>query len=75
MMHPGKIMDIAKFNMGQYRIFWYIQGDNTPEYVEHVGYLDIWKLFPDFRKGRSLKAFYREIVSRDTSGRLHAHYV
>lgn len=65
-MHPSNIMDIANFNMGQYRISWCIRGDNTPEYADYLGYLDFWKLFPDFPRGRSLEAFYREIISGDT---------
>lgn len=65
-MHPSNIMDIANFNMEQYRISWCIRGDNTPEYADYLGYLDFWKLFPDFPRGRSLEAFYREIISGDT---------
>lgn len=57
--HPSNIMDTANFNMGQYRISWCIRGDNTPQYAEYLGYLDFWKLYPQFPKGRSLEAFYR----------------
>ncbi|GLA62065.1 hypothetical protein AtubIFM55763_007281 [Aspergillus tubingensis] len=57
------IMDVANYKMGQYRISWYIRGDNTPEYAEYLGYLDFWKLFPDFPKGRSLKAFYQQVLT------------
>ncbi|ODM20379.1 hypothetical protein SI65_03432 [Aspergillus cristatus] len=66
-MHPSNIMDIANFNMGQYRISWCIRGENTPEYADYLGYLDFWKLFPDFPRGRSSEAFYQEIISGDTS--------
>ncbi|GLA18389.1 hypothetical protein AnigIFM62618_006032 [Aspergillus niger] len=46
-------MDVANYNMGQYRISFCIRGDNTPEFADYPGYLDFWKLFPDFPKGRS----------------------
>ncbi|KAK9365086.1 isoflavone reductase [Lipomyces kononenkoae] len=68
MTHPTNIMDCANFNMGLYRISWCIRGDNTPEYADYLGYLDFWNLFPDFPKGRSLEAFYREVISGDKSG-------
>ncbi|KAE8374979.1 isoflavone reductase family protein [Aspergillus bertholletiae] len=61
--HPSKIMDTANFNMAQYRISWCVRGDNTPEYAEYLGCLDFWKLFPDFPRGRSLEAFYQEVIS------------
>ncbi|GKZ36806.1 hypothetical protein AbraIFM66950_008038 [Aspergillus brasiliensis] len=57
------IMDIANYNMGQYRISWCIRGDNTPEYADYLGYLDFGKLFPDFPRGRSLKAFYQQVLT------------
>ncbi|KAB8255018.1 isoflavone reductase family protein [Aspergillus pseudonomiae] len=63
MQHPDNIMDCANYNMGQYRISWCVRGDNTPEYAEYLGYLDFWKLFPDFQKGTSLESFFRGIVS------------
>ena len=70
MMHPSNIMDTANFNVGQYRISWCVRGDNTPEYADYLGYLDFWKLFPDFTRGKRLEAFYREVldgVSSDKS--------
>ncbi|PYI09371.1 isoflavone reductase family protein [Aspergillus sclerotiicarbonarius CBS 121057] len=66
--HPSNIMDIANYNMGQYRISWCLRGDNTPEYADYLGYLDFWKLFPDFPKGRSLEAFYRDVLSGGSLG-------
>jgi hypothetical protein len=68
LMHPSNIMDTANFNMGQYRISWCIRGDNTPEYADYLGYLDFWKLFPDFPRGKSLAEFYAEVIERP-SGR------
>ncbi|CAG8299566.1 unnamed protein product [Penicillium salamii] len=65
--HPSNLMDIANFNMGQYRVSWCIRGDNTPENAEYLGYVDFWKLFPDFQKAKSLEDFYREIVTKGTS--------
>lgn len=64
--HPSNIMDTASFNMGQYRISWCIRGDNTPEYADYLGYLDFWKLFPDFKRGRSLEAFYRHVITESS---------
>ncbi|OGM50760.1 hypothetical protein ABOM_000727 [Aspergillus bombycis] len=63
MQHPDNIMDCANYNMGQYRISWCVRGDNTPEYAEYLGYLDFWKLFPDFQKGTSLESFFQSIVN------------
>lgn len=60
-------MDTANFNMGQYRISWCVRGDNTPEYADYLGYLNFWKLFPEFPKGKSLETFYREVLSRTAS--------
>ncbi|KAL2815113.1 isoflavone reductase family protein [Aspergillus granulosus] len=60
--HPRNIMDTANFNMGQYRISWCVRGDNTPEYADYLGYLNFWKLFPEFPKGKSLEQFYREVL-------------
>ncbi|KAF2141490.1 uncharacterized protein K452DRAFT_351566 [Aplosporella prunicola CBS 121167] len=60
--HPSNIMDTASFNMGQYRISWCIRGDNTPEYAEYLGYEDFGNLYPDFPQGRSLKAFYDQVL-------------
>ena len=57
------IMDVANYNMGQYRISYCIRGDNTPEYADYLGYQDFWKLFPDIPKGRSLKAFYQQVLT------------
>ncbi|KAI2895243.1 hypothetical protein CBS63078_4258 [Aspergillus niger] len=62
------IMDVANYNMGQYRISWCIRGDNTPEFADYLGYLDFWKLFPDFPKVRSLKAFYQQVVTGPCAG-------
>ncbi|KAI2816483.1 hypothetical protein CBS147321_5168 [Aspergillus niger] len=62
------IMDVANYNMGQYRISWCIRGDNTPEFADYLGYLDFWKLFPDFPKVRSLKAFYQQVVTGACAG-------
>jgi len=58
-------MNTANFNMGQYRMSWCVRGDNSPEYAEYLGYLDFWKLFPDHRKGRSLKHFYENVLAQD----------
>ena len=66
-MHPSNILDIANFNMGQYRISWCVRGDNTPEYADYLGCLDFWKLFPDFPRGRNLECFYRDIVEGRTT--------
>ncbi|KAL4990012.1 isoflavone reductase family protein [Aspergillus falconensis] len=52
MSHPSNIMDTASFNMGQYCISWCVRGDNTPEYADYLGYLDYWKLFPNYTKGK-----------------------
>lgn len=60
-------MDTANFNIGQYRISWCIRGDNTPQYAEYLGYLDFWKLYPRFPKGRSLEAFYRTTLEEGSS--------
>ncbi|KAE8416008.1 isoflavone reductase family protein [Aspergillus pseudocaelatus] len=62
MMHPDNIMDCANYNMGEYRISWCVRGDNTPEYAEYLGYLDFWKLFPDFQKGTSLVSFFQSVA-------------
>lgn len=59
---PDNIMHVASYNMGQYCISWCIRGDNTPEYADYLGYLEFWKLYPDFPKGRSLEAFYEHIL-------------
>ncbi|KZF21394.1 isoflavone reductase family protein [Xylona heveae TC161] len=67
-MRARDIMDVANFNMGQYRISWCIRGDNTPEYADYLGYLDFWKMFPDFPKGRSLMEFYQEVLRGNASG-------
>ncbi|RMJ09821.1 hypothetical protein CDV36_010529 [Fusarium kuroshium] len=48
--HSDNTMDIANYNMGQYRISWCIRGDNTPEYADYLGYVDFWNLFPEFRR-------------------------
>lgn len=56
--HPSNIMDIAQYNMGQYRLSWCVRGDNTPEYADYLGYLDFWKLFPEFERGRTLEQFF-----------------
>jgi len=66
-MHPSNIMDIANYNMGQYRISWCIRRDNTPEHAKYLGYLDLWDLNPNFPQGRSLEAFYREVVGKNSS--------
>lgn len=55
-------MDTANFNMGQYRLSWCVRGDNTSEYADYLGYLNFWELFPDLPKGRSLEAFYQEVL-------------
>ncbi|KAI8674610.1 NmrA domain-containing protein [Fusarium keratoplasticum] len=65
--HPENIMDIANYNMGQYRISWCIRGDNTPEYADYLGYADFWNLFPDFPRGRSLAEFYQYVLDNDLS--------
>ncbi|RSM05191.1 hypothetical protein CEP52_006391 [Fusarium oligoseptatum] len=65
--HPDNIMDIANYNMGQYRISWCIRGDNTPEYADYLGYVDFWNMFPDFPRGRTLAEFYRYILDNDLS--------
>ncbi|RSL50397.1 hypothetical protein CEP54_011965 [Fusarium duplospermum] len=65
--HPDNIMDIANYNMGQYRISWCIRGDNTPEYADYLGYVDFWNLFPDFPRGRTLAEFYRYVLDNDLS--------
>lgn len=62
--HPSNIMQTANFNMGQYRVSWCVRGDNTPEYADYLGFLDFWKLFPDFPKGKSLEAFYQGVVNK-----------
>lgn len=64
--HPSNTMDTASFNMRQYRISWCIKGDNTPEYADYLGYLDFWKLFPDFPSGRSLEAVYQDVVTESS---------
>ncbi|KAL2669973.1 hypothetical protein Neosp_014851 [[Neocosmospora] mangrovei] len=65
--HPDNIMDIANYNMGQYRISWCIRGDNTPEYADYLGYVDFWNLFPEFPRGRSLAEFYQYVIDNDLS--------
>lgn len=60
-------MDTANFNMAQYRISWCVRGENTPEYADYLGYLDFWSLFPLFRGGRRLEAFYREVLGAASS--------
>ncbi|KAJ4190403.1 hypothetical protein NW755_005545 [Fusarium falciforme] len=65
--HPDNIMDIANYNMGQYRISWCIRGDNTPEYADYLGYVDFWNLFPNFPRGRSLTEFYQYVLGNDLS--------
>ncbi|KAE8365964.1 isoflavone reductase family protein [Aspergillus caelatus] len=71
MMHPDNIMDCANYNMGEYRISWCVRGDNTPEYAEYLGYLDFWKLFPNFQKGTSLESFFQSVVSRETGSTIY----
>ncbi|KAH8434299.1 uncharacterized protein LDX57_011945 [Aspergillus melleus] len=71
MMHPDNIMDCANYNMGEYRISWCVRGDNTPEYAEYLGYLDFWKLYPEFPKGASLESFFRGIVSGEVGSTMH----
>jgi hypothetical protein len=66
--HPSNIMSTANFNMGQYRISWCIRGDNTPQYADYLGYLDFWKLYPDYPKGRSLEAFFQYVLSGASLG-------
>ncbi|WAO86269.1 Hypothetical protein NCS54_00354000 [Fusarium falciforme] len=65
--HPDNIMDIANYNMGQYRIPWCIRGDNTPEYADYLGNVNFWNLFPDFPRGRSLAEFYQYVLDNDLS--------
>lgn len=55
-------MDTANFNMGQYRMSWCVRGENTPEYADYLGYLNFWKLFPDFTSGKRLETLYKEIL-------------
>ncbi|KAK0609796.1 Isoflavone reductase-like protein P3 [Lasiodiplodia hormozganensis] len=71
--HPSNVMSIAGYNMGQYSISWLVRGDNTPEYADYLGYQDFWKLYPDFPRGRSLKAFYEQVLSGDLSGQSMSH--
>ncbi|KAK2769791.1 classes i and ii family protein [Colletotrichum kahawae] len=70
--HPSNIMDIAQYNMGQYRLSWCIRGDNTPEYADYLGYLDFWKLFPNFEKGRTLEKFFQDIINGGSPGYIMA---
>ncbi|KAJ4201640.1 hypothetical protein NW767_006727 [Fusarium falciforme] len=65
--HPDNIIDIANYNMGQYRVSWCIRGDNTPEYADYLGYIDFWNLFPAFPRGRSLAKFYQYVLDNDLS--------
>ncbi|KAE8347225.1 hypothetical protein BDV24DRAFT_146772 [Aspergillus arachidicola] len=71
MMHPDNIMDCANYNMGEYRISWCVRGDNTPEYAEYLGYLDFWKMFPDFQKGTSLESFFRSVVGGEIGSTMY----
>ncbi|KAL2890665.1 isoflavone reductase family protein [Ceratocystis lukuohia] len=66
--HPDNIMDTANFNMGQYRLSWCVRGDNTPEYADYLGYLNFWHLFPGSPKGKSLEAFFKDIVKETPTG-------
>ncbi|KAF3803132.1 Glutamate-pyruvate aminotransferase AlaA [Colletotrichum gloeosporioides] len=66
--HPSNIMDIAQYNMGQYRLSWCVRGDNTPEYADYLGYLDFWKVFPRFEGGRTLEQFFQDIVNGGSPG-------
>lgn len=61
-------MDIAQYNMGQYRLSWCVRGDNTPEYADYLGYLDFWKLFPEFERGRTLEQFFLHIINGGSPG-------
>ncbi|KAF4832086.1 Isoflavone reductase-like protein TP7 [Colletotrichum tropicale] len=70
--HPSNVMDIAQYNMGQYRLFWCVRGDNTPEYANNLGYLDFWKLFPNFEKGRTLGQFFQDIINGGSPGYIMA---
>ncbi|KAK4462915.1 isoflavone reductase family protein [Cladorrhinum samala] len=65
----SNVMDIANYNMGQYRISWCVRGDNTPEYADYLGYLNFWKLFPDFPRGKTLESFYRQVVEQDSTAK------
>jgi len=65
----SNVMDIANYNMGQYRISWCVRGDNTPEYADYLGYLNFWKLFPDFHRGKTLESFYRQVVEQDSTAK------
>ncbi|KAL5048590.1 hypothetical protein BDW71DRAFT_205287 [Aspergillus fruticulosus] len=71
MSHPSNIMDTASFNMGQYCISWCARGDNTPEYADYLGYLDYWKLFPNYTKGKrpesNLPRSSRGVLIRNSS--------
>lgn len=60
--HPDNIMDTANFNIGQYRISWCVRGDNTPEFAKYLGYLNIWQLYPELVRGRSLKSFFQSVL-------------
>ncbi|KAJ0323728.1 hypothetical protein COL5a_008087 [Colletotrichum fioriniae] len=64
--HPSNIMHTANYNMGQYRISWCLRGDNTPGYVEYLGGIDFWKLFPTSQKGKSLRTFFQEILNKSS---------
>lgn len=66
-------MDIANYNMGQYHISWCVRGDNTPEYADYLGYLDFWKLYPCFPRGRSLKTFYKQILGENLPRQTMVH--
>ncbi|TEY35469.1 hypothetical protein BOTCAL_0590g00010 [Botryotinia calthae] len=66
--HSNNIMDTTNFNMGQYHISWCVWGDDTPEYADNLGYLDFWKLYPSFPKGRSLGTFYQQILVEAVQG-------
>ncbi|EJT69752.1 hypothetical protein GGTG_12635 [Gaeumannomyces tritici R3-111a-1] len=53
--------------MEEYSYSLKVRGDGTPEWADYLGYLDIFKLYPDLKK-RTLRDFYQGVLDGTHKG-------
>ncbi|KAI0161942.1 isoflavone reductase family protein [Hypoxylon sp. FL1284] len=60
--NPADQTAIFTLAINQYLDCWGLRGDNTPEYAEYLGYLDIKQLYPGIT-GKTMREYFQELLS------------
>ncbi|TLS21161.1 uncharacterized protein PpBr36_10472 [Pyricularia pennisetigena] len=65
---PTDLMALMLRTMSQYQVGMAVRGDTTPEVADYLGYLDVYKLYPDLEPARLRNYYQRVLDGKEAAG-------